>query len=85
MRTEKIPFEMTDTFNGEANYAWCRRGVVEIRERGRHGEPYALYERRIVRAVKRALGLSGVRCIRRQYGDVIGLRPVGSCVVVFIG
>ena len=85
MKTEAIPFEMTDTFGGEANYSWVRRGTVQVRERGQHGEPWALYERRIVRAVKAELGLTGVRCKREDYGDQIVLRPVGACVVVFIG
>lgn len=77
MKTETIPFEMTDTFNGEANYAWCRRGKVELK--------VGASDLAVVRAVKRALGLEGVRCTRSEYGDIIELRPVGACVVVFIG
>jgi len=77
MRTETIPFEMTDTFGGEANYAWVRRGVVELKE--------GASDLALVRAVKRALGLEGVRCTRRECGGIIELRPVGACVVVFIG
>jgi hypothetical protein len=85
MTTETIPFEMTDTFGGEANYSWCKRGEVQVRARGLYGEPWALYERRIVRAVKAELGLTGVRCKREEYGEQIVLRPVGACIVVFIG
>jgi hypothetical protein len=85
MTTETIPFEMTDTFGGEANYSWCKRGTVQVRERGKHGESYSNYERRIVRAVKAELGLTGIRCQRESYGEQIVLRPVKSCTVVFIG
>ena len=77
MKTEKIPFKMTDTFGGEANYTWVRRGTVELKE--------GASDLAVVRAVKRALGLEGVRCTRSEYGDIIELRPVGACVVVFIG
>lgn len=72
-----IPFEMTDTFGGEANYAWVRRGEVEL--------PEGAGDVTLVRRVKKALGLENVRCTREEYGDQIVLRPVGSCTVIFIG
>jgi len=84
MTTETIPYEMTDTFAGEANYSWVRRGAVQIRKRGKWGESFSNYERRIVRAVKAELGLTGVRCQRVSYGEQIVLRPVGCCHIVFI-
>jgi hypothetical protein len=77
MKTETIPFEMTDTFGGEANYSWVRRGEVSLRE--------GASDLALVRAVKAELGLTGVRCQREEYGEQIVLRPVGACVVVFIG
>jgi len=80
-----IAYEMTDTFGGEANYSWVKRGTVQVRERGQWGESFANYERRIVRAVKAELGLTGVRCQRESYGEQIVLRPVGYCHIVFIG
>lgn len=73
----KISYEITDTFGGEANYSWVRRGEVELRE--------GASDLALVRAVKKALGLSGVRCTRSEIGELIELRPVGACVVVFIG
>lgn len=72
----KISYEMTDTFGGEANYAWIRRGEVELPEGGS--------DLMLVRRVKKALGLEGVRCRRVDFGHMIELRPVGSCTVIFI-
>lgn len=73
----KIAYEMTDTFGGEANYSWVRRGEVEL--------PEGASDLMRVRRVKKALGLEGVRCKRADFGELIELRPVGACVVVFIG
>ena len=74
----KYHYEMTDTFGGEANYSWVRRGEVELPE-GASGLM-------LVRRVKKALGLEGVQCKRESYGDShFTLYPVGSCTVVFIG
>lgn len=81
---ETFNFEMTDLFGGEANYSWVKRGSVQVRERGKWGESFANYERRIVRAVKSELGLTGVRCTREEYGETIILRPAGSCTIIFI-
>jgi hypothetical protein len=77
MTIKTIPFEMTDTFGGEANYSWCKRGQVSL--------PEGASDLALVRRVKKALGLKGVRCKREDYGDQIVLRPVGACVIVFIG
>lgn len=76
-KTTSIPFEITDTFGGEANYAWVRRGEVEL--------PEGASDLMLVCRVKKALGLEGVRCIREEYGEQIVLRPVGNCTVIFIG
>jgi len=72
----KITAEYTDTFAGEANYAWVRRRTVDV--------PDNASDRMIVRRAKAALGLAGVRCRRTDIGETIELRPVGSCTVVFI-
>jgi len=69
-------WEYTDTFGREANYAWVKRGEIELPETIKTGE--------IVRLVKRDAGLTGVRMIRQEYGDMIELRPVGICAVLFI-
>jgi hypothetical protein len=73
----RIQYEMTDTFGGEANYSWARRGELEV--------PWQTSDLAIVRRVKKALGLEGVKCNREEHGEQIVLRPVGACVIVFIG
>ena len=74
---QAIPYEMTDTFGGEANYSWARRGEVFLLS--------SASDLARVRAVKKALGLEGVPCKREEYGEQIVLYPVGGCTVVFIG
>lgn len=71
-----VSYEYTDTFGGEANYCWAKRGEFQDSPR----TPDAL----IVKKVKAALGLSGVRCKRSSHGDMIELRPCGSATVLFI-
>lgn len=72
----EINFEYTDTFCGEANYSWVKRGSFET---ARDTSDSA-----IVRRVKKELGLNGVRCKRDDLGDEIRLFPSGSCTVIFI-
>ena len=73
-----IQYELTDTFGGEANYSWVRRGEIDTKE----GEDFSdLAE---VRRVKKALGWEGVRCTKDNYGDSITLHPVGMCQACFI-
>lgn len=69
-------YEYTDTFGGEANYSWIERGKVSV--------PETASDSLIMRRVKRALGLSGVRGTRHDYGDTIEFRPYGSATVLFI-
>jgi len=65
----------TDTFGGEANYSWVRRGTTFV--------PADATRRQIVRAVKSTLGLTGIRCHTFDCGDMIELKPIGSCQIVF--
>jgi hypothetical protein len=67
--------EQTDTFGSEPNYSWVRRGTTIV--------PADATRRQIVRAVKAALGLTGVRCRTFDCGDMLELRPVGECTVAF--
>lgn len=67
--------EMTDTMAGEANYGWVRRGTTLV--------PEGASRRSVVLAVKRELGLTGTRCRTFDHGDMIELRPTGSCTVTF--
>lgn len=71
-----VTYELTDTFGGEANYSWCERGPVEVKENAS--------DLAIVRAAKAAAGLSGVRCRKVDFGDLICLYPYGLCQVLFI-
>lgn len=71
-----IHYEYTDTFGGQANYAWIKRGTLQ------YNEP--LSDKAVVRRVKAALGLTGVRCTTQSYGDMIEVRPIGICQVIFI-
>ena len=88
----KYDYEYTDTFSGEANYSWVKRGSVTMPELthygydGLHGYGKAnkTMERELVKKVKAELGLTGVRCKRSDWGDTIELRPCGSNTVVFI-
>lgn len=68
--------EHTDTFAGEANYSWVRRGTFFTKENAT--------QRQIVRAAKKELGLTGVRCKTFDNGDYFELRPIGSCTVAFV-
>jgi hypothetical protein len=68
--------ELTDTFGGEANYAWVRRATFEA--------PSNISDLAIVRRGKAALGMTGDRCRVSNYGDSVELRPYGACVVAFI-
>ena len=68
--------EYTDTISGDANYSWCDRETVTL--------PDYATDRQVVLASKEAVGLSGVKCDREQWGEMIVLRPRGSCTVMFI-
>ena len=88
----KFSYEYTDTFNGEANYCWVKRGTVSVPELthfgydGLHGYPKAnkAQSREVVRLVKAALGLTGVKCRREEWNGTIALYPYGANCVVFI-
>lgn len=69
----KANYEYTDTFGGEANYSWVKRGTVEA------GSVLG-----VIRRVKSVLGLQGVRCTKTDFGDSITLKPSGMCTALFI-
>lgn len=85
-------YEYTDTFAGEANYSWVKRGSVSVGDINHYGYDgaygYAQANRRMethaVRKVKAALELTGVRCKRELWGEMIVLRPYGSNTILFI-
>jgi hypothetical protein len=72
----EVNIEVTDTFNGEANYGWVRRYILDV--------PMTLSDYSVVRRVKHHIGWNGKRCVTVKYGDMIELRPYGECTVCFI-
>jgi len=74
--THTYQVELTDTYGGEANYAWVRRATIQV--------PEGASDRSIVRQAKAAIGLTGVRCSTSSYGDTIQLDIVGACQRCFI-
>ena len=73
-----IHYEVTDTFCGEANYSWVKRGKIE----NALGEDFS--PRAVVRRVKKSIGWSNIHCNVTNYGDDIEIRPVGINQVCFI-
>lgn len=69
-------WEYTDTFAGEANYCWVRRGRIEY-------TASRTSDREIARRVKAAAGLTGVRGRSYWHGDSYEFRPYNSCTVLF--
>lgn len=70
--------EVTDTFGGEANYCWVRRGTT--RAKSRRGK---------IEAAKRLAGWEGWCRVKvtGDYGDMMEIRSVdtsGVCQVAFI-
>lgn len=72
----RLHIEYTDTFGGEANYSWVYRHSATV--------PDHMSDLALVRYAKKYLGISGVRCDRQSWGDLIELRPRGMCTVVFL-
>lgn len=92
MAYQTYEYEYTDTFAGEANYCWVKRGKVTVPELthygydGSHGYTKANKAQRaqIMRKVKAELGLIGVRGVTSEYGDMIEFRPYRSATVLFV-
>lgn len=67
--------EYTDTFGREANYSWVRRKTI-VCESG-------LDRVQLVRRIKAALSISGMRGVSMWHGDMWEFRPHNSCTVAF--
>lgn len=72
----KYQIEVTDTFQGETNYSWVRRHILEVDEK--------TSDLALVRRAKALEGWNGLPCRKSDYGDMIELRPSGICQVMFI-
>ncbi len=68
--------EVTDTFAGDANYAWVDRYSFTA--------PENASDAAIMRRAKRVAGYSGVRGKRGEFGDTLEFRPYRECVVIFV-
>jgi hypothetical protein len=87
---QTFAYEYTDTFAGEANYCWVKRGKVTVPDLthygydGSHGYARAnrSQAREIVRKVKAAINMTGIRARRSDYGDMIRLDFVTTCVFI---
>jgi len=89
----KFDVEYTDTFGGEANYSWVRRTVIEVADiepdtvytsAATVANKRRAYDREIMRKAKAAVGLTGTRGKRTDFGAMIELRPYGMCTVLFV-
>lgn len=72
----KYEIEVTDTFGGEANYCWVRRAEIEVDD--------DISDLMLVRRAKAAVGYTGVKCRREEWGDRVVLRPIGLLQIMFI-
>ena len=75
--TRIAQIEVTDTYGGEANYCWVKRGTTNRQSR-----------RGIIEAVKELAGWHR-RCRVRvhDYGDMMEIRPtksIGICQIAFV-
>ena len=71
--------EYTDTFGGEANYAWVRKATFSA--------PDDASRAMLLRRAKAALGLSGLRMrVTAEWETFLGIeaRPYGMCTVLFV-
>lgn len=84
-------YEYTDTFAGEANYCWVKRGTVSVPELTHYGydgssgyrKAAKAQERELVKRVKRALGITA-RHKKENYGDMIRLSfPGTACFIQY--
>lgn len=72
----KVTVTQTDTFGGEANYAWANRYEFAI-----HSEAS---QRNIVRKAKALAGMTGVKADTYDYGESLTIRPRGYHQVIFV-
>lgn len=88
----KYQVELTDTFGGEANYCWVKRESVYMPELTHFGydggSNYAkankVYNRELMKKAKAAMGLTGIRGVTHNYGDMIEFRPYRLLQVMFV-
>jgi hypothetical protein len=67
--------ETTDTFGGQPNYSWVDRQLVCTPMDTMH------YNARVIRALRRAAGLTGQRADFSDTGYYLEWRHRGACVI----
>ena len=68
--------EVTDTFGGEANYAWVQRKTLTVSDDAS--------DLTIVRRAKALMGWTGTPCKTENYNGEFSLRPQGICHIMFV-
>lgn len=89
---QTFEYEYTDTFAGDANYGWVKRGKVSVPDLTAYGydgsQGYSKATKRqvahVMRLAKAELGLSGLRGNRESWGDTEVFRPYGMNTILFI-
>jgi len=92
MSYQTYEYEYTDTFCGDANYCWVKRGKVVVPDLVHYGydglHSYSKADKaqrvQIIRKVKAELGITGVRGVTEDLGDYIAFRPYGMATILFI-
>lgn len=73
--------EVTDTFGGESNYSWVRRGKVDLKDNMTRQQE----RRAVIKAVREVAGWStDIRVDCNSYGEGYEIRPRGLCQVAFV-
>jgi hypothetical protein len=67
---------VTDTYGGEANFAWVKRKVINLADNAT--------DLQIVRLAKKTLGWNGLRCNTWNQCDGFTLNPLGLNMVMFV-
>lgn len=67
-------YEMTDTFGGEANYCWVKRGTVKARS----------FRGAIIAAKRKVDWLPRRHLVTMRCGDMVRIDAKGACVCMFI-
>lgn len=88
----KHDVEYTDTFGGEANYAWVQRDTITMPELTHYGydggtnysKANRTYQRELMKRAKASMGLTGARGVTYHHGDMSEFRPYRSCTVLFV-
>lgn len=72
----------TDTFAGELNFCWKRDALIYCPDRP--GEDWQKKRQRVYRAARKALGMTGLRGAKADFGDLINFRPAGACMAMIV-